>query len=104
MNATATPANSRTPPHRQRPPAGAPRPLARYTRPEGVVREIVTRRLPDAAILVIDCTEDTHRDPRLLGRLEPDEPASNARLLTRLYLADEHRRCRRLRRSDLDVG
>ncbi|MHB1538168.1 MAG: hypothetical protein ACYCUM_13015 [Solirubrobacteraceae bacterium] len=33
------------------------------------------------ALLVVDCAADTHRDPRLVGRIERDESAGNAILL-----------------------
>ncbi len=74
--------------------------LRRYVEDEA--RELVLRSSEDGARLVID------RDPlapgreRLLGRLEPDEPNTNATLLCDHYLRThpERRRCRAPARAD----
>jgi hypothetical protein len=55
--------------------------------------------------LVIDRFAGSGSDPRLVGRLEADEPAENARRLAHLYLHDERRgRCRPVTDADLTAG
>ena len=76
-------------------------------RPEALVlgryenRTITT--MPDAGggALVIDRRAD-ESDARLVGRIEPDEPHENARILAALYLDDPSRgRCRLVTQDDV---
>jgi hypothetical protein len=67
---------------------GARRPLGAYTDAAGRAREIVTRPGADASVLVIDEDAATLGDRRLVAHLSADEPAENAALVARLYLAD----------------
>lgn len=77
--------------------------LGEYTTSEdGCPRQIVTLRVAEGALLVLDCLSDTLADARLVACLAPEEPAENARLMCDMYLADTTRgRCRRLTAADL---
>lgn len=79
---------------------GHPRPLARHIRPDGLVREIVALPGAQASTLLVDRLADGLGDNRLLAHLPADEPAQNAQLICRMYLADPRRGCRRLRADD----
>jgi hypothetical protein len=68
------------------------RPLGAYTDPGGRRREIVTRPGAYGSVLVIDEDARTLADRRLVAHLPCDEPAANALLVSRLYLADPHGR------------
>jgi len=76
--------------------------LGGYVDPRsGRAREIVQR--PDArgGMLVLDLLQDW-TDARLVGRIGPDEPRENARILARLYLHDPNRgRCMALTTQDV---
>jgi hypothetical protein len=87
-------------PRRDRVPAH-PRPLARYIQPDGLLREIVVLPGAQASTLLVDRIAGSLGDSRLLAHLPADEPAENARLVCRMYLADPSRGgCRRLSRQD----
>jgi hypothetical protein len=70
----------------------SPRRLATYDDSDGEKRELIAITLPDGT-LVVDRFAGSGWDPRLVGRLQADEPAENARLLARIYLDDERRGC-----------
>jgi len=75
--------------------------LGSYCDVEGVAREIIAAVLSHGT-LVIDRHAENGYDPRLVGRLEPDEPAANAKLLAGMYLRDARRgRCRAATDADL---
>jgi len=75
--------------------------LGSYADVDGVTREIIAATLSHGT-LVIDRYADSGHEPRLVGRLEPDEPAQNAKLLARMYLKDARRgRCRAVTDTDL---
>ncbi len=58
---------------------------------------------PDRSVLVLDCRPRGQADPRVVGRIAPEEPPENASLLARMYARDERRgRPRALRRADLE--
>ena len=78
-----------------------PHRLARYMRPDGLVREVLALPGVSGSRLVVDRLAGGLGDSRLLAHLAADEPAENARLVCRLYLADRNRGCRRLTRRDL---
>lgn len=85
----------------RRPRPGAPEHLGSYAAADGE-RELLAVALPDGCTLVLDSLAGSIRDARVVGRIAPDEPAGNARLLGRLYLADPARgRCRALHAADL---
>jgi hypothetical protein len=67
--------------------------LRRYIEDEA--REVIVRASEDGVRLVIDRDLLARGGERLLGRLEPDEPAANATLLCEHYLRmpAERRRC-----------
>jgi hypothetical protein len=78
--------------------------LASYADARGENREIITVALSHGS-LVIDRLAGSGHDPRLVGRLDADEPAQNAKLLARMYLGDERRgRCRPVTEADLTAG
>lgn len=79
-------------------------PLARYTQPDGLVREIFAFPAASGSRLVVDRLAGGLGDSRLLAHLAADEPAENAELVCRLYLADRNRGCRRLSSLDLKVA
>src|SRR5271165_1756167 len=54
--------------------------LGRYPDVKGVAREIIDVALSHGRLVIDRCVDGGH-DPRLVGRLEPDEPPENARLL-----------------------
>jgi hypothetical protein len=75
--------------------------FATYVDGRGEVRELIGMTVPDGT-LVIDRFFDSGYDPRLVGRLNADEPPENARLLADLYLHDERRgSCRPVTDADL---
>jgi len=75
--------------------------LGRYPDVKGVAREIIDVALSHGRLVIDRCVDGGH-DPRLVGRLEPDEPPENARLLARMYLQDGRRgRCRAVTDADL---
>lgn len=78
--------------------------LARYTQPDGLVREIFAFPAASGSRLVVDRLAGGLGDSRLLAHLAADEPAENAELVCRLYLADRNRGCRRLSSLDLKVA
>jgi hypothetical protein len=64
-------------------------------------RQVLAVRLTGCT-LVIDTRASASRDMRLVGRLDPAEPAKNADILAGLYLADASRgRCRPVTAQDL---
>src|SRR4051794_39708166 len=71
------------------------RPLGAYTDSAGRRREIVTRPGAHGSTLVIDEDAATLADRRLFAHLACDEPAANALLVCRLYLAVPHGRVAR---------
>jgi hypothetical protein len=78
--------------------------LATYEDSDGEKRELIAITLSDG-MLVVDRFAGSGWDPRLVGRLQADEPAENARLLARIYLDDERRgRCRPVTDADLTAG
>jgi hypothetical protein len=84
--------------------AGRVRQLGQYTACNQLQRRVIVRlSRPDGGALVIDRRAEDHADARVVAEIAPDEPAENARLACRLYLADECRgRCRKLIQQDLD--
>jgi hypothetical protein len=66
-------------------------------------REIVTIAGAGGSVLVVDRLAADGRDARLVAHLAADEPAVNARLVSRLYLEDHARRgrCRLVEATDL---
>jgi hypothetical protein len=78
--------------------------LATYEDGDGEKRELIAITLLDGT-LVVDRFAGSGWDPRLVGRLQADEPAENARLLARVYVDDERRgRCRPVTDADLTAG
>jgi hypothetical protein len=76
--------------------------LGRYIDCRGRRRELVAREGPAGSVLVVDRDAATLGDRRLVAHLDADEPAGNAVLVSRLYLADPRRgRCRALSSADL---
>src|SRR4051812_46026620 len=71
------------------------RPLGAYTDRDGRRREIVMRPGAYGSVLVIDEDAQTLADRRLVAHLPCDEPAANAVLVCRLYLAAPHGRVAR---------
>src|SRR4051794_40223486 len=71
------------------------RPLGAYTDSDGRRREIVMRPGAYGSVLVIDEDAQTLGDRRLVAPLPCDEPAANAVVVCRLYLADPHGRIAR---------
>jgi len=83
--------------------------LAVEPRPEPLVlgryddRTIIAIHDAGDGTLLIDKVTDGS-DPRLVGRIDPDEPDGNAQLLAELYLADPTRgRCRRVTDDDFQA-
>ena len=66
----------------------ARRPLGADRDPHGRRREIVARPGAHGSLLVIDEDAETLGDRRLVAHLPCDEPAANALLVCRLYLAE----------------
>jgi hypothetical protein len=60
----------------------------------GQERDVLHIQRPDGSALVVDYELGTLSDGRLIAHLSPDEPAENARLVSKLYLADDERRGR----------
>ena len=82
---------------------GARDPLGRYIGTDGRPRELVAIDGQAGSVLVIDRDAITLADRRLVAHIAADEPASNASLICRLYLADETgRRCRPVVPDDLE--
>lgn len=80
------------------------RTLARYRDWRGRPREVVTLAGAGKSVLVLDRDRLTRLDPRLLVHLAPDEPAENALLVSRCFVARAERTrcpCRRFSASDL---
>ncbi|MGH2853282.1 MAG: hypothetical protein ACRDLF_03710 [Solirubrobacteraceae bacterium] len=76
--------------------------LARYTRPDGRLREVFTRPGHGGSVLVLDRDATTLGDRRLVAHLAADEPVENASLVCRHYLRDRHAlRCRPVTSEDL---
>jgi hypothetical protein len=63
-------------------------------RATGEQREIVLLHAAADQLLVVDRLVRGQDDARIVGQIAADEPAENAQLLARLYLADEDRRGR----------
>ncbi len=83
---------------------GLLRELSRYTDRQDRTREVLARPAAAGSVLVIDRDLLTHGDVRLVAHLAHDEPAENAAVVCRDYLADiatNHRRCRALTADDL---
>lgn len=81
----------------------APVRLDRYLDEVARYREVVLLRGSNSSLLVIDRLADSAGDPRLVARLESDEPASNALLICHQYLSDPAQRwCRPLTRRDIE--
>src|SRR5919198_2473786 len=68
------------------------RPLGSYRGRDGRARDVVARPGAHGSTLVIDEDAATLADRRLVAHLPADEPATNALLVCRLYLADPHGR------------
>lgn len=90
---------------RARRPSGRPRAGERHLGAylhHGREREIVLVRTAGANV-VLDRESHRAQGQMLVGRLGPEEPAANAELLARLYLADHERRgrCRSVDPGDL---
>ena len=82
---------------------GARDPLGRYIGTDGRPRELVAIDGQAGSVLVVDRDAITLADRRLVAHIAADEPASNASLICRLYLADETgRRCRPVVPDDLE--
>ncbi|HEX4110244.1 MAG TPA: hypothetical protein VHX88_19090 [Solirubrobacteraceae bacterium] len=78
------------------------RPIATYVDVEGIERSMHVLAGAGGSVLLIDRARDDGSDARLVAHLWPDEPLSNIRLLTRMYLADLAAvRCRPLEDEDL---
>ncbi|HWX46227.1 MAG TPA: hypothetical protein VNY52_13020 [Solirubrobacteraceae bacterium] len=92
-------------PHDETPPdavIGVHGAIGRYTDSAGRTREVVARPGPAGTVLVIDWYATTLGDRRLVAHLAADEPAENAGLICRHYLADSRRpRCRPVTPADL---
>jgi hypothetical protein len=71
----------------------------RYLAEDGL-RELVVLDGAGRSRLLIDRREADGGDARLLAHLAADEPAANARLVCREFLADPRRGARRVRESD----
>ncbi len=76
--------------------------VGRYTDRDGRTRELVCLPGMYSSTLVIDRLAATLTDARLIAHLAADEPAENALLVSKLYLADRRGRCcRTLTAQDL---
>jgi hypothetical protein len=78
--------------------------LGRYTDWQGHERELIARAGAGGSVLVVDRVAGTHEDCRLVAHIAADEPAQNAALTSRSYLAEARRRrcvCRSLTPEDL---
>jgi hypothetical protein len=79
--------------------------LGGYLSDSGERREVVCVPSAGGSTLVVDRRAGTLGDARLVERLGADEPRENARVLCRLYLADQTRgRCRALSAEDLETA
>lgn len=75
--------------------------LATYSA-DGETRVVFAQDVNDGSLLVIDRRSDDLADPRLIARIERDEPRGNAQIVCEHYL--NHRRpCRPLLEGDLDT-
>jgi len=80
------------------------RTLERYTDCEGRTREIVARQGAGGSVLVLDQSVAKRGECSLLAHIAPDEPAGNAAIVCRRFLAQARRercRCRALSAEDL---
>jgi hypothetical protein len=80
--------------------------LGSYQAGDGTsIREVVALATSTGSVLVVDRLAETLGDARLVARLYPDEPYENARIVSKIYLADETRGCcRRLTDEDWMQG
>jgi hypothetical protein len=77
--------------------------LASYLDTDGRARELLALPGCGGSVLVLDRDATTLCDRRLLAHLAPDEPAENAALVCRLYLADtDGHWCRPVEPADLE--
>ena len=77
-------------------------PLGHYADATGRIRELVIYPAAGDTVLVVDRDAQTRRQPLLVAHLDADEPVHNARVVSRLYLADPGRgRCRAVFDGDL---
>lgn len=84
-------------------PLGPARTLGAY-RQDGILRELLVLRRPDASVLLLDTAAGSLSDARVVAHLDACEPAGNAALLAGMYLRDPTRgRCRRLHDGDLSA-
>jgi len=68
------------------------------------MREIVCLPAAEGSTLLVDRCAASHADPRLIAHLAGDEPPANARIVTRMYLADPSKgNCRPVRAADLEL-
>ena len=110
MTPTLTAAPPRTPSHPRRRRArtssarATQQPLGVYADARGAPREVVLEGAADGTRLLVDRERGTRGDRRLLAHLAADEPAANAWVVCREYLARGHDplRCRPLRREDIE--
>jgi hypothetical protein len=78
-------------------------PLARYTGSDGRPREVIARQGIAGSVLVVDRDAISHEDRLLVAHLAADEPAENAALVCRNYVADvrvRRFRCRHVTEAD----
>lgn len=79
-------------------------PLGRYRQADGLARELVLLPGAGGSKLIVDRLADGLGNRRLLAHLAADEPAVNAQIVCRGYLAEESRRSRRLAAADFAVA
>ena len=100
MSATSPPLPVPRKPHPR--PASSSQVIGRYTDCHGRARELACLLGMHGSTLVIDRLAATLTDARLIAHLSGDEPAENALLISKLYLADRRGRCcRTLTAEDL---
>ncbi len=78
--------------------------LGRYIDWRGEDREVIARAGAGGSVLVLDRAAGTREDPRLVAHIAADEPAVNAAVASRSYLAQARRGrcvCRSLDSEDL---
>ncbi len=79
--------------------------LARYSDPNGRLREVLTQPGFAGSVLLIDRDATTHGDHRLVAHLAADEPSGNAAVICRDYLSyPGSRLCRSLMPADLSLA